>query len=82
MKKLSVLLTALLLLASCSKGYKVTVTLPDDSNNGETAFLTNYDTGDTIPTMTRATPSPRPQSRTTCAPLRAMPVTASLHAFM
>ena len=52
MKKLSVLFTALLLLASCSKGYKVTVTLPDDSNNGETAFLTNYDTGDTIATAT------------------------------
>ena len=52
MKKLSILFTALLLLASCSKGYKVTVTFPDDSNNGETAFLTNYDTGDTIATAT------------------------------
>lgn len=39
-----------MLLASCSKGYKVTVTLPDGSNNGETVFLTNYDTGDTIAT--------------------------------
>lgn len=48
MKKLSILFTVLLLLASCSKGYKVTVTFPDDSNNGETAFLTNYDTGDTL----------------------------------
>ena len=48
MKKLAFLLTALLLLASCSKGYKVTVTFPDDSANGETAFLTNYDTGDTL----------------------------------
>ena len=37
-----------MLLASCSKGYKVTVTFPDDSANGETAFLTNYDTGDTL----------------------------------
>ena len=42
----------MLLLASCSKGYKVTVTFPDESNNGETAFLTNYDTGDTIATAT------------------------------
>jgi len=48
MKKISILFTALLLLASCSKGYKVTVTFPDDSANGETAFLTNYDTGDTL----------------------------------
>ena len=52
MKKISILFTALLLLASCSKGYKVTVTFPDDSNNGETVFLTNYDTGDTIATAT------------------------------
>ena len=52
MKKLSILFTVLLLLASCSKGYKVTVTFPDDSTNGETAFLTNYDTGDTIATAT------------------------------
>ena len=48
MKKIAFLFTALLLLASCSKGYKVTVTFPDDSANGETAFLTNYDTGDTL----------------------------------
>ena len=41
-----------MLLASCSKGYKVTVTFPDESNNGETAFLTNYDTGDTIASAT------------------------------
>ena len=52
MKKLAFLFTALLLLASCSKGYKVTVTFPDEGNNGETAFLTNYDTGDTIATAT------------------------------
>ncbi len=52
MKKFSFIFTVLLLLASCSKGYKVTVTMPDDSNNGETAFLTNYDTGDTIATAT------------------------------
>lgn len=48
MKKFAFIFTALLLLASCSKGYKVTVTFPDDSANGETAFLTNYDTGDTL----------------------------------
>lgn len=52
MKKTVILFTALLALASCSKGYKVTVTFPDESNNGETAFLTNYDTGDTIATAT------------------------------
>ena len=52
MKKLSFLFTALLLLASCGKGYKVTVIFPDDSNNGETAFLTNYDSGDTLATAT------------------------------
>ena len=52
MKKLAFIFTALLLLASCSKGYKVTVSFPDESNNGETAFLTNYDTGDTIATAT------------------------------
>lgn len=48
MKKLAFVFTALLLLASCNKGYKVIVTFPDDSTNGETAFLTNYDTGDTL----------------------------------
>ena len=48
MKKFAFIFTALLLLASCSKGYKVTVTFPDESANGETAFLTNYDTGDTL----------------------------------
>ncbi len=48
MRKIAFISTILLLLASCSKGYKVTVTFPDDSNNGETAFLTNYDTGDTL----------------------------------
>ena len=52
MKKFVFMFTALMLLASCSKGYKVTVTFPDDSNNGETAFLTNYDTGDTVATAT------------------------------
>ena len=52
MKKLAFVFTALLLLASCSKGYKVTVTFPDESTNGETVFLTNYDTGDTIATAT------------------------------
>lgn len=48
MKKLSILFAALLLMASCSKGYKVTVTFPDTSYAGETAFLTDFDTGDTL----------------------------------
>ena len=52
MKKSAFIFTALLLLASCSKGYKVTVTFPDENSNGETAFLTNYDTGDTIASAT------------------------------
>ena len=52
MKKFVFMFTALLLLVSCSKGYKVTVTFPDDTANGETAFLTNYDTGDTVATAT------------------------------
>jgi thiol-disulfide isomerase/thioredoxin len=52
MKKLSFLFTALLLLASCSNGYKLEVIFPDDSHNGETVFLTNYDTGDTVATAT------------------------------
>lgn len=52
MKRITFIMTALLLLASCSKGYKVTVTFPDECTNGETAFLTNYDTGDTIATAT------------------------------
>ena len=52
MKRIAFIFTLLLLLASCSKGYKVTVTFPDDSANGETAFLTNYDTGDTLASAT------------------------------
>lgn len=52
MKKLAFIFTALLLLASCTNGYKLTVTFPDDSHNGETVFLTNYDTGDTVATAT------------------------------
>ena len=52
MKRIAFIFTTLLLLASCSKGYKVTVTFPDDSANGETAFLTNYDTGDTVASAT------------------------------
>ena len=64
MKKIVFIFTALLMLASCSKGYKVTVTFPDESANGETAFLTNYDT------------------RTTPAPLRALPTRASSPACM
>lgn len=52
MKRIVFLFTSLLVLASCNKGYKLIVTMPDDSNNGETAFLTDYDTGDTIATAT------------------------------
>ena len=48
MKKVIFIFTALLLLASCSKGYKVTVNFPDESYDGETAFLTDFDTGDTL----------------------------------
>lgn len=52
MKNLAFILTALLLFTSCNNGYKLSVTFPDDSTNGETAFLTDYDTGDTIATAT------------------------------
>ncbi len=46
---LSVMLGAALMLASCGGGkYKVAVTFPDDSFNGKMAYLTSYDTGDTI----------------------------------
>lgn len=48
MKKIALIFGALLLLASCSKGYKVTVTFPNTSYAGETAFLTDFDTGDTL----------------------------------
>ncbi len=43
------LCAAILLLASCgNKGYKVTVTFPDGTANGDTAYLTDYDSGDTL----------------------------------
>lgn len=50
MKKLFFMLCATLMLMSCSKGgsYKITVSFPDDSFAGKTAYLTSYDTGDTL----------------------------------
>jgi thiol-disulfide isomerase/thioredoxin len=49
MKKLLFSLFAVLLLASCSNGkYKISVTFPDESYNGGKAYLTNYDSGDTV----------------------------------
>ncbi len=47
MKNLVFLFSALLLLASCSKSFKVNVESEIDKN-GQKAYLTNYDTGDTI----------------------------------
>lgn len=40
----------LVVLAACSKGdeYKVVVTFPDGSADGDTAYLTSYDSGDTL----------------------------------
>ena len=50
MKRIFFPLAAALLLASCNGGhkYKIAVTFPDDSFNGKTAYLTSYDSGDTI----------------------------------
>ncbi len=50
MKRIFYPFAAALLLASCSGGhkYKIAVTFPDDSFNGQTAYLTSYDSGDTI----------------------------------
>lgn len=43
------------MLASCGGGkYKVAVTFPDDSFNGKVAYLTSYDTGDTIDSVSVA----------------------------
>ncbi len=45
-------MAAALLLASCGTGnkYSVSMTLPDDSLNGDTVCMTDYDSGDTIAT--------------------------------
>ena len=50
MKHLLFALAVGVCLASCSKGgdYKIAVTFADDTMNGKTAYLTNYDNGDTI----------------------------------
>lgn len=39
------------MLAACTQqggNYKVTVTMPDETTDGQTAYLTSYDTGDTL----------------------------------
>lgn len=49
MKKIVFALAMLLTMVSCSHEYKITVTFPDDADvDGKTAYLTNYDSGDTI----------------------------------
>lgn len=51
MKKLLIMIAAVALLASCDSGkYRVKALLPDASQNGHTAYLTDYDTGDTLAT--------------------------------
>lgn len=54
MRHLLVVLAAGAMLVSCGKGgdYKIAVTFADDAANGKTAYLTNYDTGDTIDSTT------------------------------
>lgn len=51
MKKLFFATIATLLLAACGPqggNYKVTVTMPDETTDGQTAYITSYDTGDTL----------------------------------
>ena len=36
------------LMVSCSQGYKINVNIADHTFDGKMAYLTNYDTGDTI----------------------------------
>lgn len=51
MKKLIFAAIATLLLVACTKqggNYKVTATMPDQATDGQTAYLTSYDTGDTL----------------------------------
>ena len=53
MKKLMLIFSLVLLLASCSSKegagkYTITVNFPDESFNGKVAALTSYDTGDTV----------------------------------
>jgi len=50
MKKLLMIAVAVLTLVACSKTqqYKVAVLFPDDTTEGQTAYLTSYDNGDTL----------------------------------
>ena len=50
MKQILFTMMAALLLISCNTAgkYKIVVTFPDDTANGQTAYLTSYDTGDTL----------------------------------
>ena len=38
----------LLALASCTQSYKIVITFPDASTDGQTVYLTSYDSGDTL----------------------------------
>lgn len=51
MKKLIFVAIATLLMQACTQqegNYKVTATMPDETTDGQTAFITSYDTGDTL----------------------------------
>ncbi|MGM9803906.1 MAG: redoxin domain-containing protein [Muribaculaceae bacterium] len=49
MKKLLSIIACAMLLASCGdSGFKLTVDFNNDEDNGQTVYLINYDTGDTI----------------------------------
>ncbi len=51
MKKILIAAAAALMMVSCNQqsgNFKVTVTMPDATTDGQTAYLTNYDTGDTV----------------------------------
>jgi len=54
MKKLFLLMMVAVSVVACkqttSTGYKITVAYPDDSLNGDTVYLTSYDSGDTLQT--------------------------------
>jgi len=53
MKKIILMsLTTLVLIGCETKEYKITVNFPDPSINGETVYLTSYDSGDTLQTVT------------------------------
>lgn len=51
MKKTLIAAAAALMMVSCNQqggNYKVTATMPDATTDGQTAYLTDYDTGDTL----------------------------------